>query len=111
MTGLFVPCHPFAPVSETGGGLIWYKSGKRKAREQINRFWVTGGGLLCARRDATLRGSSRGYEPLLLARDHMFFLEALDSYWTTPESGITVVQINGIEKEDLLLLCLRLRWL
>ena len=44
---------------------------------------------------ATLSGPKQG---------HIFFLEALDLPWISPESCATVVQINGFETDDLVLL-------
>jgi len=37
-------------------------------------------------------------------RDQSLLFEALDLYWTSPESGATVVQIDGLETDDLGLL-------
>jgi len=50
---------------------------------------------------------ARSHQPS--ERDHFLFLEDLDLYWTTPESGATVVQINGLDKDDLFLFGLLLR--
>ena len=37
--------------------------------------------------------------------DQRFLFGALKWYWTSPESGATVVQISGRKKDDLVLLC------